>query len=118
MKDSERDEISPVPRRRVGEGLAKEELGGSLEGVGLPRRSLKGGAGAEVSVGVDGEVSCESACAARDVCERVFMAACGGESEGASPWDRKTDLELSLGLTLLSPKSPSSPKMKSTSLWP
>lgn len=68
MKNSEKDGISPVPRRRVGEGLAKEELGGSLEGVGLPRRSLKGGAGAELSVGMDGEVSCESACAVRDVC--------------------------------------------------
>lgn len=73
VKDSEKDGISPVPRRRVGEGLAKEELGGSLEGVGLPRRSLKGGAGAEVSVGVDGEVSCESACAARNVCVRGYL---------------------------------------------
>lgn len=53
MKNSEKDGISPVPRRRVGEGLAKEELGGSLEGVGLPRRSLKGGAGAELNVGMD-----------------------------------------------------------------
>lgn len=66
-----KDGISPIPRRRVGEGLAKEELGGSLEGAGLPRRSLKGGAGAEVSVEMDGEVSCESACASPGcVCER------------------------------------------------
>lgn len=72
MKNSEKDGISPVPRRRVGEGLAKEELGGSLEGVGLPRRSLKGGAGAELNVGMDGEVSCESACAVRDVCVRGY----------------------------------------------